>query len=840
MQFPKPVYITEVRIIPLGARVQADFPGGVRLGATNPSQFHVDFFVNDLGRPGASTFENLGSFEYNQNDCINLECLEASDENLRQIPTDGLVLRGWYTTITLAVYGTFTKVITEQIASPPASTPIVPQPVIGEAVIDIPVDEENWDTDIAPVVPIDQFISAATVLYAEPFEKRDEYFNSSVDVPKDPRISDWAIRQDPGSGNDNTIERVDHDWDRKERHSRRKSHSSDRTISREISRTREKSSVYSRSPSRDKEYSTRSKREWSRSPEYRLHRKIRESSYEMSRNYEKHRSSDSDEPRKRPRTPPVVTSPRRPRTPEMRSNCDESDEELRYRIKIDKVSKHQDKIQQIRIIDHSTEIRKISSPVPVTEHVQSPVPQDDDAVSSPIEQFEPILSDEEIGDETDTQFDIEYEFSEFEDISKIFNPFEEELKKFELENNSPTVQLINLNKHFDNALMLIQKFNCRSDKFNYAEFLNLTPDGKECWVHFTEQFIQTMSHFNNDLIVRDENCKLMVTIIKDIETATILFDWTKIGLNFEYSLSQPQPGYKIRHIKAGVRLVEVLLCYDSVANFILIENKFDVFSKLLAMYDQKFMALSIRLMIIKAIHSSIDSIISIEYFIADNSIDNGYRNVLKKLEENPLTRIKFSLKSLVKKINLYESLKAIKDIVSSQILRSDKCDAEIIDTELTILKSCLTEVHAAISYDEISYSQPKRFLPVSAKFDCVKDLSGKRAVFTGLVTYFKTHAFLESMLIIFTNQNLNFSTKKIIGIFYDILRGLLNNMHGIEFLIHNIDTTNLLLKALLGSDKIDESGLDGANSIEIGCEMAFKVIFLWNNGFVKNKICLKL
>lgn len=32
VQFPKPVFISEVRIIPLGARVQADFPGGVRLG----------------------------------------------------------------------------------------------------------------------------------------------------------------------------------------------------------------------------------------------------------------------------------------------------------------------------------------------------------------------------------------------------------------------------------------------------------------------------------------------------------------------------------------------------------------------------------------------------------------------------------------------------------------------------------------------------------------------------------------------------------------------------------------------------------------------------------------
>ncbi|KAF5296013.1 hypothetical protein FQR65_LT19855 [Abscondita terminalis] len=67
VQFPKPVYVTEVRIIPLGARVQADFPGGVRLGATNPSQFSIEFFVNDLGKPGASTFESLGGFDYNQN-----------------------------------------------------------------------------------------------------------------------------------------------------------------------------------------------------------------------------------------------------------------------------------------------------------------------------------------------------------------------------------------------------------------------------------------------------------------------------------------------------------------------------------------------------------------------------------------------------------------------------------------------------------------------------------------------------------------------------------------------------------------------------------------------------
>lgn len=90
--------------------------------ATNPSQFEIEFFVNDLSKPGASTFESLGGLEYKQNIHIQLECEQ------KQIPTDGLVLRGWYTTITLAVYGTLTKSLNnpqEVISSAAGSTACV-------------------------------------------------------------------------------------------------------------------------------------------------------------------------------------------------------------------------------------------------------------------------------------------------------------------------------------------------------------------------------------------------------------------------------------------------------------------------------------------------------------------------------------------------------------------------------------------------------------------------------------------------------------------------------------------------------------------------------------------
>ncbi|XP_023213748.1 protein virilizer-like, partial [Centruroides sculpturatus] len=116
VQFPRPVYIHEIRIIPLGARVQADFPGGHRLGATNPSTFQLEFFVNDLSTIGACTFKKLGNLEYKQN--VDIQFLVMD-----KIPTDGLVLRGWYCTITLAVYGMLTKVCKERSSPPPPPPP---------------------------------------------------------------------------------------------------------------------------------------------------------------------------------------------------------------------------------------------------------------------------------------------------------------------------------------------------------------------------------------------------------------------------------------------------------------------------------------------------------------------------------------------------------------------------------------------------------------------------------------------------------------------------------------------------------------------------------------------
>merc|ERR1739848_378259 len=72
---------------------------GCRLGATNPNRFKIDFFVNNLMDPSASVFASLGSMPYDHNGQIFL------DTRGKKIPTDGLLLRGHYSAITLAIYG---------------------------------------------------------------------------------------------------------------------------------------------------------------------------------------------------------------------------------------------------------------------------------------------------------------------------------------------------------------------------------------------------------------------------------------------------------------------------------------------------------------------------------------------------------------------------------------------------------------------------------------------------------------------------------------------------------------------------------------------------------------
>ncbi|KAB5533039.1 hypothetical protein PHYPO_G00127040 [Pangasianodon hypophthalmus] len=120
VRFPYGVMITEVRVIPPGIKAHSSLPDSRAFGETAPHAFQLDLFFNNVSKPSTPVFDRLGSLEYDENKSI---VFRPSGK----INTDGLVLRGWYTCLTLAVYGTAERSHSHDRDSPPPPPPPPPQ-----------------------------------------------------------------------------------------------------------------------------------------------------------------------------------------------------------------------------------------------------------------------------------------------------------------------------------------------------------------------------------------------------------------------------------------------------------------------------------------------------------------------------------------------------------------------------------------------------------------------------------------------------------------------------------------------------------------------------------------
>ncbi|XP_068093768.1 protein virilizer homolog [Hyperolius riggenbachi] len=122
IRFPCLVYINEVRVIPPGIRAHSGLPDSRAYGETSPHNFHLDLFFNNVTKPTATVFDRLGSLDYDENNAIIFRPNS-------KVNTDGLVLKGWYNCLTLAVYGSVDRVIiNHERDSPPPPPPPPPPP----------------------------------------------------------------------------------------------------------------------------------------------------------------------------------------------------------------------------------------------------------------------------------------------------------------------------------------------------------------------------------------------------------------------------------------------------------------------------------------------------------------------------------------------------------------------------------------------------------------------------------------------------------------------------------------------------------------------------------------
>ncbi|XP_024122947.1 protein virilizer homolog isoform X3 [Oryzias melastigma] len=135
VRFPCGVLITEVRVIPPGIKAHSNLPDSRAFGETSPHAFQLELFFNNATKPNSPTFHRLGSLEYDENKSI---VFRPSGK----VNTDGLVLRGWYTSLTLAVYGTAERSHGHDQGSPPPPPPPPQQPAGPKRII-----KQEWEKE---------------------------------------------------------------------------------------------------------------------------------------------------------------------------------------------------------------------------------------------------------------------------------------------------------------------------------------------------------------------------------------------------------------------------------------------------------------------------------------------------------------------------------------------------------------------------------------------------------------------------------------------------------------------------------------------------------------------
>ncbi|XP_036331689.1 protein virilizer-like [Rhagoletis pomonella] len=750
VQFPKPVYITQVRIIPLGARVQADFPGGVRLGATNPSKFDIEFFVNDLGMPGASTFENLGQLKYNQNDCIHLECTQE------KIPTDGLVLRGWYSTITLAVYGILTNSMTEPIASPP---PLPCEPAGPEEICNLSGSGETREPSLLEETSKDE--------WKEPLP-------SEVPSVHKANLSDFERDELEYAGGRN--DHYQQSGDERERGMRKTSHSSERSLpsrNRTHSESNEREYLRSRGE-RDRE---KISRDWSRSPDY-SHRSRRKRS-ERSR-------SDAEESHKwPPRTPPVsIDSPTRPRSPD---NMEYSEDDVHYKLK---------KRSYMRS-DES-----LTNGAPDTQTID-----DDETPGTPGEQYEPILSDDEIIGDDDSNAAIEQTLGNELEADMVaaaaaagpaiieFDPFTMPICRY----NSEMQALYR--KDLETLAAIMRKYELQTKCTSLEAFNDAatTVEERENFVYLSEQLINQLSYISQQF--KRRNFVLQQFYKSEPGHLAKSFNILKIALEFESACLQQQPAFKIRHIKVGARLAELLASAPQFMDYLLNTQKFDPFTALFKLYKENYMAVSIKLMLLKAVYALLDTKEGIRYFLVGGET-NGYQLLLNILQQSHLTRTKFALQSIVKKLHLNEALECVRESCSKLFILTNYTTGTAPEQYAAIEQS-IEQIMDSLVDNSLSYQQPKRFLPVSKKFEIAVDTAAQRGFANALQSYFVQHTLGESLLLLLINAN-EVPSSLLLRVL-DLLQTLLQTHVGVDYFVDDcFETTQLLVAALLGIEEVPE------------------------------------
>ncbi|CAB4066314.1 GRK4_5_6 [Lepeophtheirus salmonis] len=224
-----------------------------------------------------------------------------------------------------------------------------------------------------------------------------------------------------------------------------------------------------------------------------------------------------------------------------------------------------------------------------------------------------------------------------------------------------------------------------------------------------------------------------------------LLHYADVGLDMDKALAQSMPTFKVRHIKSGLKLILALVRYggDFVEDLLV----GDIYNKLLQVFEDKYMAISLRLLILRIIDSLMNYANGMDAFL-----NTTYEKIMRLCLSKQSTRSKFALSALARKAHLNEIMEQLSE-------RSD------------------------------------RFLPVKSHFELSDGVFYDAK--PGYFSLLRNNGILHSLLILLTNPKISprvaVSVHRLLGVFSESQEGLI-------FMADEPDATIRIIEALLNTD----------------------------------------
>lgn len=310
------------------------------------------------------------------------------------------------------------------------------------------------------------------------------------------------------------------------------------------------------------------------------------------------------------------------------------------------------------------------------------------------ENLESISSDDDFDEGVPEASD---DFSCYSGDLEDYNPF----SKFDSENFH--LDSLDISRDPSRTAYEIQQTKpcpAHDEKRSFLESLLLEKEARnQKWI----ESIETIAKDCEFLPLSQENLLKTVT------------DWLTDALNSELSIRQNVIPLKVRQIKAGIKLASALFGTDDQVRRAMFN--LEIPKTLFTLYGEKNTSLPLKLLILRSIDALCDSVSGVEHILNkkyqfdDNSESvestTCYQKLLKILLGKPSSRIAVAIEALLNKIHLYLLVKKLRELI----------DSKISESTLSVISSLLRRLGTSFSSMQVSCTQKTRYLPVSRSFE---------------------------------------------------------------------------------------------------------------------------